>query len=791
MPEKIARFYRRCGWLCLLLAVLSVPWLVPSAQAVLAKNYNDVTEWLPAGFQATEDLNWFVRRFGGDEILAASWDGCTLDDPRLVRFAEALQAAKSPSSGEPLFRRVFHGPGLLEELQEEPLELTRADALQRMSGWLVGPDGETSCAVALITPGASRHEAVGAVLQAADEAAGISRKKLYVGGPTVDSVAIDDVTNRSLYWMTGSAFLISIVVAWFALRSLPLTGIVFATAVYCQLFALNLMHWTGQHMNSVLIMLPALVFVLSISAAIHVVNYFLDAVSESGWESAVGHTVLTSLKPCGLAAATTSLGLGSLGLSEIVPIQKFGFYAAAGTLAGLVLLFLLLPSALQVLSPWIRRERSSSKGSPSGSRSASNAKPSGGHLRLSRGVLRGQAIILPVGFVVLALVGSGVVRVESAVKLKSLFRPDAEVMRNYRWLEEHIGPLIPVEIVLRFGDENASSPLERMEVIRRLHGRVSKLENTGGVISTATFAPQPPEGTGGRSIVQRRIYESKLRRHGEELEDSGYLRNDPETGEELWRLTARVPAMTDVDYDQHLALLETTTQEVLEEGNPPKTAGVPQASRSFTSPQAANNVDFILCGGIPLFNSASKQLLEDLRQSFLAAFGLIAVVMLLILWGSGRREDSGAGRDILLLPPRGLLAMVPNLFPALLIFGTMGWLGMKVDIGAMMTASVAMGIAVDDTVHFLTWFQQALQRGRSRAAAVLFAYRKCAAAMTQTTLVCGVGLLPFAPSEFVPISRFSGLMAASLLAALLGDLLLLPALLASPLGRCFSPAKCR
>ena len=118
----------------------------------------------------------------------------------------------------------------------------------------------------------------------------------------------------------------------------------------------------------------------------------------------------------------------------------------------------------------------------------------------------------------------------------------------------------------------------------------------------------------------------------------------------------------------------------------------------------------------------------------------------------------------------------------------MGWLGANVDIGGMMTASVALGIAVDDTLHFLTWFQRARRSGHGRRAAIVGAYRRCTAAMWQTTAVCALGMLAFVFSEFVPISRFAWLMAAALLAALVGDLVLLPALLASRFGRFFRTA---
>jgi len=116
----------------------------------------------------------------------------------------------------------------------------------------------------------------------------------------------------------------------------------------------------------------------------------------------------------------------------------------------------------------------------------------------------------------------------------------------------------------------------------------------------------------------------------------------------------------------------------------------------------------------------------------------------------------------------------------------MAWRGTKIDIGTMMCASVAMGVAVDDTIHFLTWFRIGMRNGLTRNEAVLEAYRRVATAMTQTTLIGGIGLAVFALSTFTPTQRFGMMMVTLLAAALVGDLIFLPALLSGPLGRFFA-----
>jgi hypothetical protein len=133
--------------------------------------------------------------------------------------------------------------------------------------------------------------------------------------------------------------------------------------------------------------------------------------------------------------------------------------------------------------------------------------------------------------------------------------------------------------------------------------------------------------------------------------------------------------------------------------------------------------------------------------------------------------------------------MIPNVFPAFVVFGAMGWAGFEIEVGSMLTATAALGIAVDDTLHFIAAFGRALRAGASRREAVLNAYHRCGAAMIQTSLICGLGLLVFAFSSFAPIARFGWLMGAMLGTALIGDLIILPAVLMSRLGSVFEPAR--
>jgi predicted RND superfamily exporter protein len=104
----------------------------------------------------------------------------------------------------------------------------------------------------------------------------------------------------------------------------------------------------------------------------------------------------------------------------------------------------------------------------------------------------------------------------------------------------------------------------------------------------------------------------------------------------------------------------------------------------------------------------------------------------------------------------------------------------------MMTASVAMGVCVDDTVHFANWFRRGLRAGLPRRQAVLMAFENSAGAIYQSTAIVALGLVTFAISSFVPTRRFGVLMFTLLSCGLVADLVLTPVILAGPLGRFFT-----
>jgi hypothetical protein len=170
-------------------------------------------------------------------------------------------------------------------------------------------------------------------------------------------------------------------------------------------------------------------------------------------------------------------------------------------------------------------------------------------------------------------------------------------------------------------------------------------------------------------------------------------------------------------------------------------------------------------GSYPLVLAAQRSLLATMLHTFAVAVVLVALCLRLVLGSAA-------------LAAR---ALAVNLWPVLVALGVMGWLRVPVDSATLAVAAVALGLAVDDTLHTFADFRRHAGR-RGRRPAIVAAVGRNAPAHLATALLLAGGFALFGLSGFVPGARFGLLTAAAVAAALLADLLLVPALLAAPSG---------
>lgn len=331
-----------------------------------------------------------------------------------------------------------------------------------------------------------------------------------------------------------------------------------------------------------------------------------------------------------------------------------------------------------------------------------------------RPLLGSMAVLLGVTFF-------GLARLKSHIEPVEFLPRDSKVLTDLRRVEQGLTNVDSIEAVIDF--QNRRMPfVEKLAEVREIEARIRQVDAVRHTLSLASFFPSElPESP---LAVMRLL--SQAQAHGSQ---GDYLAK----GDRLWRISIRIN------------LGKTTTPEKV-------IADLAQAT-------TGSAVQFT--GITPLLESAQREIFTGFWQSFTGAFVCITLVMVICL------------RSLRI----GMVAMVPNVVPIWLVFGAIGFCNMPVDIGMMMTGSIALGISVDCTFHFLVKFRELRAAGHSAEEAVSLTLAHTGSPLLDSTIVSSLGMMALSLSEFTPTARFGYLMAAQMVASLLGELVILPALL--------------
>jgi predicted RND superfamily exporter protein len=721
----------------LLLSLLAAGWIAFIAIGAwrAETNIEDFFPWLPDDAPNRNAYVEFLERFGTDDVLIVSWEGCALDDSRVSRLAEALEQRESE-----WVQRVITAPRLIEELTRPPTSLSIDEAKSRLTNILIGPDGRTTALLVQLTRAGmeDRRKSVRGVMDLAGEVIGLPSEELKLGGHPYVGYYSAEQTQNSIVWLSIPVALISTVMAWVCMRKLRLVVLTLVTSGLTAGTALALIPWTGQRVNGLLAALPSLVFVLTTSGVIHVVNYSLGLRRLDKLRGKVApvaeHTAAVrrkAWKPCLLSAVSSTLGTISLCWSDFPAIRDFGTYATIGILLTFVMHLVILP---EVLGRLFQSEALSLEPDPL-------LIPFG---ILLRWILAHHRLVIGVVLTTTAMLIIPLFRLQARFTLDRMYPADSAFSRNTVWLEEHVGPIDATEVLIDFEADGPRGFFARLNKITRLEEKLSQLPAVSTTFSTATFIPPLRERP---TWLTQGLRRSAIEQARAKLLGGTHLVS---TGDvEHWRITLRTPLFGGVPRDE----LARQVRELLAE-----------ETQDWPGLVAAD-----CTGSSQLFFETQRDVLMGFARNLVLTFAMVFVMMTLAL------------RNI----AAGLLAMLPNLVPSIAVFGTLGWLDGSVDIGMTVAGCTAVGIAVDNTAHLLMSYRDALLGTNKRERALAQAYAHSAIADFQTSLMCGLSMLPYIASEQIYLSRFGLVMSVLLCAAMIGDVVLLPALIASRVGRVF------
>ncbi|MFM8891779.1 MAG: MMPL family transporter, partial [Planctomycetia bacterium] len=387
------------------------------------------------------------------------------------------------------------------------------EAVDRLVGVLVGPDRRTTLAAFGFTSAGleDRRHAMAWIRDAIRQTATVDDAAVHLAGPVVDTVAVDVASTQSFNTFAAPAGVIILLLTWWSLGSFGYACLVFLVSLWCVGLSFATIEIWGDRMNPVLIVMPVLVLALGVSGGIHLVNYLVESSHRGGRDGVAARAIRLGWLPCLLSAGTTAIGLASLVVSELEPIRTFGFHASMAVMATLACLFLVVPG---IFERWpIAGRETGTEGRPSGGAAAGCTR------WFAAGVIRHATAIVAVFFAAMAVAGAGITGIRTSVRIDTLFSNTSRVIGDYRWIEEHIGPLVPIEVVLAFAADSPVAPAERLSILERCADRLRRTAESQTVLSAALFMPEPMESSGPLAFARRGVAARRLERNLAALDD--------------------------------------------------------------------------------------------------------------------------------------------------------------------------------------------------------------------------------------------------------------------------------
>ena len=511
-----------------------------------------------------------------------------------------------------------------------------------------------------------------------------------------------------------------------------------------------------------------LLLVITMSIVIHLCVYYRDHRASNPQEDkrlSVVKTTRFMYKPCLYSILTTIVAFFSLWVSGLRPVIDFGHIMSLGIVTGFVLCFVWFPVVLSLLP----KEKSAAQKESLTSRIT---------MACARLVQKHHVVILYLAAGLAVIAVSGAMRLEIENRFIDYFRSDTEIHRGMTVIDRQLGGTTPMDLIVNAPQselskdtdtsgeddlmaeyldiiESDQAPINywlqplRLEKIKQLHAYLENQPEIGKVMSLATliqvFESINKNPMGDLQVVFLRKFMP---------EDIRPILLDPylsEDGNQL-RFNMRI-----IDSDKALK----------------RDALIKRLEREVESKLGYAREDYRVTGLMVLYNNTLQSLYESQILTLGSVF-LVIMAMFIFLFRSLKLA---------------LIAIIPNALAAGLILGIMGWSRTPLDIMTITIAAITIGIAVDNTIHYIVRFRREFTKTGSYKQAIDLCHGSIGKAMYYTSSIIIVGFAVLSLSNFIPTVYFGVLTALAMFSALLMALTLLPSLLLAikPLGEIKKP----
>lgn len=534
--------------------------------------------------------------------------------------------------------------------------------------------------------------------------------------------------------------LLVLVISWLIFRNARDVAIVLLALTGTTAWSVGIM-MTKFDLNMVTIMMPTVLVTVSVANVMHFIVTFHGKrrahPDGDAWTMAQG-TVKELWAPCLGTTSTTAVGFLSLTQAGILPVTLLGYYAAAGIMFAYLITIFVVPILLTLL--W-----------GGAGKSQTAARQFGGNGLINR------------------------ISWSSFYEKTSLKRP---------WLVLALCAAVAAPILAKLpaldADTHYVNMFHESSLVKQYYHQI---ENNGYATNSVTLVLHAPQG-----LEDERVFRAMLRLE-EKIQALPKVRNLASPT----KLIAEVDRALAEDKQQWRADFSGYGREAIAQliltaeisGNDDLRDLLTNDHKDF---QLTIFTDYMSSREVAAFAAQVAALAKDLLPKDVNA----SVTGLPVLWANMAAQLISAQSAILLsviVPlffimlavirsvPLVLIGMIVNLLPVGLILGLMAWLDIKIDMATILIGGITMGIAVDDTIHFLWQFRREVLHGKPVAEAIKATFAHTGVAILMTSFLLSTGFLVMVASDFYPTSNFGWLTSLTVLIALACEMLLMPALL--------------
>ncbi|MGH9201488.1 MAG: efflux RND transporter permease subunit, partial [Vicinamibacterales bacterium] len=571
----------------------------------------------------------------------------------------------------------------------------------------------------------------------------------YTGAAHVKQAAVE-LMRRDLLFFTPIAFALVVLVLWFSFRTVRGVVLPLLTVVGALVWTLGVMVLAEKSITLGTFVLPPLLLVIGSSYAIHVMaRYYEQIDAKAPRDEVVIRAFERVWVPLVISALTTAIGFGSLMTNRITAIWDLGVFAVIGIVFLTVTSLTFIPAALQLMSVGQRTQRSG--------RIAPALSSALSRLGKRDYVFREPIIWVSVATALAAAVGGYFIRVDS--NFLYYFKPNSPIRQDNEIINQEIVGSNPFYLVVE-GDE--AGIMKRWEVLKQVKELQTFLLTLPGITSSLSFvdylelfeAGLYPKDGGGDVVLDEQgnlVPEEKPKSFWEEPKNLAAVLQLVSTNPKAFK------SVVTSDYKSGNILVRT------------KLAGSREIEdtlgkiRTYVSQQFPPKLQVTPTGNLVLLTGTASDIVAGQIHSLSVALLIIFIVM----------------SAMFLSVKVGFLAILPNVLPILIFFGVMGWAGIYLNLGTSLIAAIALGIAVDSTIHYMARLNLELKGAADQVSALVETLRVVGGPIIYATVALFLGFLTFAFSSFVPIQQFGVLTGVTMAAALVANLVLLPAVLAT------------